>query len=306
MENRPWRGDDKVREDFLNYLLTERGLSLNTLDAYGHDVAMAMSALAESGKTCQTAGREDIELFLQDIHETGLSARTQARILAGIRSWFHFLRMEGYRDDDPTELIDGPSRGQHLPEVLSIEEIDAMLATFDREAPFGQRNRAILETLYGSGLRVSELCGLTLSRYFPDEDYIMVEGKGSKQRLVPLSPSAKEEISLYLPLRAETRIRKGAEDYIFLSRLGKPIDRKMVFVLIKNAAKDAGIMKNISPHTLRHSFATHLLEGGANLRAIQAMLGHESLMTTEMYMHLDRNMLREEILFHHPHFAPKP
>ena len=206
-----------------------------------------------------------------------------------------------YREDDPAELLEGPKIGLHLPEVLTVEEIDRIIDAIDLSKPEGQRNRAILETLYSCGLRVSELCGLKLSDLYLDENFIRVTGKGDKQRLVPISPRAIKELRYWFQDRNTTwRIKPGFEDYVFLARWGKNISRIQVFQLIKELARQAGIAKNISPHTFRHSFATHLLEGGANLRAIQCMLGHESIATTEIYTHIDRNMLRSEIIEHHP------
>ena len=221
------------------------------------------------------------------MHDIGIHPRSQARILSGVKSFFHFLVLADYREDDPGELLEGPKIGLHLPEVLTVEEIDRIIDAIDLSKPEGQRNRAILETLYSCGLRVSELCGLKLSDLYLDESFIRVTGKGDKQRLVPISNTT-------------WRIKPGFEDYVFLARWGKNISRIQVFQLIKDLARQAGITKNISPHTFRHSFATHLLEGGANLRAIQCMLGHESIATTEIYTHIDRNMLRSEIIEHHP------
>jgi integrase/recombinase XerD len=236
----------------------------------------------------------------------GIASTSQGRIFAGIGSFYHFLELEGYMDYYPLELIDGPTRAKHLPDVLSVSEIDALIAAIDMTKAEGQRNRAIVETLYGSGLRVSELCNLSLSRTFLDEQYIIVEGKGAKQRIVPLSPVAVENIKLYLIERELLDIKDDSADILFLNRRGRKLSRVMVFYIIRDAAERAGIKKVVSPHTMRHSFATHLLEGGANLRAIQEMLGHENLSTTELYVHLDRSRLRTELLNHHPHFAPHP
>ena len=218
----------------------------------------------------------------------------------GIKSFFHFLTVADYLKTDPSELLEGPKIGFKIPEVLTVEEIDRIISAVDMDKKEGQRNRAILETLYSCGLRVSELCNLKLSDLYFEEGFIKVEGKGSKQRLVPISPRAIKEIKYWLTDRSLGKIKKGYEDYVFLARWGNNISRIMVFHMIKELAEKTGITKNISPHTFRHSFATHLLEGGANLRAIQCMLGHESIATTEIYTHIDRNMLRSEIIEHHP------
>ena len=239
--------------------------------------------------------------FAAGLHDIGIHPRSQARILSGIKSFFRFLIIEDYLEADPSELLEGPKIGFKLPEVLTVEEIDRIISAVDRSKTEGQRNRAILETLYSCGLRVSELVTLKLSDLYFDEGFIKVEGKGSKQRLVPISPRAINEIKLYIPDRNQIEVKKGHEDFVFVSqRRGKGLSRIMIFHMIKELAEKAGITKNISPHTFRHSFATHLLEGGANLRAIQCMLGHESIATTEIYTHIDRNMLRSEIIEHHP------
>ena len=241
-----------------------------------------------------------METFSAGLRDIGIHPRSQARILSGIRSFYHFLVLEDYLETDPTELLESPQIGFKLPEVLTVEEIDRLIESIDRSTKEGQRNRAILETLYSCGLRVSELCNLKLSDLYLNENFIKVEGKGSKQRLVPISPRAVKEINLYFPDRNQMKIKPGFEDFLFISNFGKNISRIMVFHLIKELAEKADITKNISPHTFRHSFATHLLEGGANLRAIQSMLGHESIATTEIYTHIDRHRLRSEIIEHHP------
>lgn len=289
-------------EDFRAYLLVERGFSENTLQAYCRDARQLMSFLAEQGVSVNQAKQSDVESFLIALHEASIASTSQGRIFAGIGSFFRFLRIEGYIEADPMELLDGPRREKHLPDVLTVSEIDALISAIDLTRDEGQRNRAIVETLYGSGLRVSELCSLTLGRTFLDEQYLLVEGKGSKQRIVPLSPVAVEEIRAYLPWRERLSIKPEGETVLFLNRRGRPLSRVMVFYIIRDAAREAGITKHVSPHTMRHSFATHLLEGGANLRAIQEMLGHENLATTELYVHLDTSRLRSELLSHHPHF----
>lgn len=285
---------------YQRYLKLEKALSANTLDAYLTDFDKLLRFLEAENIDMLSVTLDDLQRFAAGLHDIGIHPRSQARIMSGIKSFFHFLIMADYRKDDPSELLEGPKIGFKLPEVLTVEEIDTIIATVDMSKKEGQRNRAILETLYSCGLRVSELCNLKLSELYFDEGFIKVEGKGSKQRLVPISPRAIKEIKYWLLDRNVGKIKKGFEDYVFLARWGNSISRIMVFHLIKELAEKAGITKNISPHTFRHSFATHLLEGGANLRAIQCMLGHESIATTEIYTHIDRNMLRSEIIEHHP------
>ena len=285
---------------YQQYLKLEKALSANTLDAYLTDLNKLLCFLKTENIDMLAVTLDDLQRFAAGLHDIGIHPRSQARILSGIKSFFHFLVMADYREDDPSELLEGPKIGFKLPEVLTVEEIDTIISTVDMSKKEGQRNRAILETLYSCGLRVSELCNLKLSELYFDEGFIKVEGKGSKQRLVPISPRAIKEIKYWLLDRNLGKIKKGFEDYVFLARWGNSISRIMVFRLIKELAEKAGITKNISPHTFRHSFATHLLEGGANLRAIQCMLGHESIATTEIYTHIDRNMLRSEIIEHHP------
>lgn len=285
---------------YQQYLRLEKSLSKNTLDAYLTDLDKLLSFLILEGIEIEDVTLNDLQRFAAGLHDIGIHARSQARILSGIKSFFHFLIMADYIEADPSELLEGPKIGFKLPEVLTVEEIDAIISAVDLSKNEGQRNRAILETLYSCGLRVSELTNLKLSELYFDEGFIKVEGKGSKQRLVPVSPRAVKEIKLYFIDRNRVNIKKDYEDYVFLSRRGTSLSRIMIFHLIKELAEKAGITKNISPHTFRHSFATHLLEGGANLRAIQCMLGHESIATTEIYTHIDRNMLRSEIIEHHP------
>ena len=285
---------------YQQYLKLEKSLSKNTLDAYMTDLDKLLNFLQSENIEISDVCLDDLERFSAGLHDIGIHPRSQARIISGIKSFFHFLIMADYLEADPSELLEGPKIGLKLPEVLTVEEIDSIIAAIDLSKNEGQRNRAILETLYSCGLRVSELTNLKLSDLYFDEGFIKVEGKGSKQRLVPISPRAIKEIKLYFTDRNRGKIKKEYEDYVFLARWGKNISRIMVFHLIKELAQTAGITKNISPHTIRHSFATHLLEGGANLRAIQCMLGHESIATTEIYTHIDRNMLRSEIIEHHP------
>jgi integrase/recombinase XerD len=251
---------------------------------------------------------DQLETFSANLRDLGIQPRSQARILSGIRSFYHYLILEDYLESDPSELLESPQLGLHLPEVLTIEEIDTLIGAIDLSTREGQRNRTILETLYSCGLRISELCHLKLSDLYLEEGFIKVEGKGSKQRLVPISARAIQELRLYFIDRNLTTIKPGYEDYVFISKRGKNISRIMVFHFIKELSYAIGLKKNISPHTFRHSFATHLLEGGANLRAIQCMLGHESIGTTEIYTHMDTHRLRSEIIEHHPrnkHFREK-
>lgn len=285
---------------YKQYLKLEKALSANTLDAYLRDLGKLLHFL--EGETIEVLNvtLDDLQRFTAGLHDIGIHPRSQARILSGIKSFFHFLVVADYLEADPSELLEGPKIGFKLPEVLTVEEIDMIIATVDMEKSEGQRNRAILETLYSCGLRVSELCNLKISDLYFEEGFIKVEGKGSKQRLVPISPRAIKEIKYWFIDRNKGKIKPGFEDFVFLARWGNTISRIMVFHMIKELAAKAGITKNISPHTFRHSFATHLLEGGANLRAIQCMLGHESIATTEIYTHIDRNMLRSEIIEHHP------
>ena len=290
-----------VKQRFLGYLTLEKGMSGNTAQAYSDDVDKLTRYLADAGVGLERATTDDLEQFVCTLQDVGIQPRSQARIISGVKSFYKFLRLEGYMNGDPTELLLTPKIGRHLPEVLTISEIDAMIGCIDMSKAEGQRNRAIIETLYGCGLRVSELVSLRLSQLFLDERYVIIQGKGNKQRLVPISPVAIEQINLYLEqTRSRQVARRGSEDILFLNRRGAMLTRQMIFHIVKQLCELAGIRKVISPHTLRHSFATHLLEGGANLRAIQQMLGHESITTTEIYVHIDRSRLRDEILQFHP------
>lgn len=291
---------EQIIKKYQQYLKLEKSLSKNTLDAYMTDLSKLINFLQAENTGVLDVCLNDLERFSAGLHDIGIHPRSQARIISGIKSFFHFLIMADYIEADPSELLEGPKIGFKIPEVLTVEEIDTIISTIDLSKNEGQRNRAMLETLYSCGLRVSELTNLKLSDLYFDEGFIKVEGKGSKQRLVPISPRAIKEIQLYLIDRNRGKIKQEYEDFVFLARWGKNISRIMVFHLIKELAQISGITKNISPHTFRHSFATHLLEGGANLRAIQCMLGHESIATTEIYTHIDRNMLRSEIIEHHP------
>lgn len=291
---------EQIIKKYQQYLKLEKSLSKNTLDAYMTDLSKLLNFLQAENTGVLDVCLNDLERFSAGLHDIGIHPRSQARIISGIKSFFHFLIMADYIEADPSELLEGPKIGFKIPEVLTVEEIDTIISAIDLSKNEGQRNRAMLETLYSCGLRVSELTNLKLSDLYFDEGFIKVEGKGSKQRLVPISPRAIKEIQLYFIDRNRGKIKKEYEDFVFLARWGKNISRIMVFHLIKELAQISGITKNISPHTFRHSFATHLLEGGANLRAIQCMLGHESIATTEIYTHVDRNMLRSEIIEHHP------
>lgn len=286
---------------YRQYLMLEKSLSPNTLEAYMDDAGKLLSWLEDCGLTVENVTLDDLHSFAAAMGDLGIAPRSQARIISGVKSLFRFLCLDGYRQDDPSELLEAPKIGRHLPDVLTVSEIDSIISMIDLSLPEGQRNRAMIETMYSCGLRVSELCSLKMEDLFLNEGFIRVTGKGSKQRLVPISGRAVHEIELYLADRCHIDIKPGSEPYLFLSiRRGRPLSRIMVFDIVKNLAALAGINKTVSPHTFRHSFATHLLEGGANLRAIQCMLGHEKISTTEIYTHIDRSRLREEIVSHHP------
>ena len=274
-------------EDFCRHLVLERGLSAHTAEAYAVDAGHLLDFAADRGLAVAEIREEDLHQLLCTLRDIGIQPRSQARMIAGIRAFFRFLRMEKKIERDPSELLESPRLGRTLPDVLSVAEIDAMTAAIDPSREESLRNRAIIETLYGSGLRVSELVDLRLSRLNLKDGFLIVEGKGSKQRLAPVSPVAAELILDYLEQRIRGPIKPGNSDILFLNRRGAVLSRVMVFYIVRDLAAAAGIEKKVSPHTLRHSFATHLLEGGANLRAIQEMLGHESIATTEIYIHLD-------------------
>lgn len=286
---------------YRQYLLLEKSLSPNTLEAYMDDAGKLLDYIDDCGIAIEDVSIDDLHGFAAAMGDLGIAPRSQARIISGIKSLFRFVSLDGYRQDDPSELLESPKIGRHLPDVLSVQEIDSIIGQINMAIPEGQRNKAMIETMYSCGLRVSELCSLRMEDLFLDEGFIRVTGKGSKQRLVPISGRAVKEIDLYLKDRCHIEIKPGAEPYLFLSiRRGRPLSRIMVFDIVKNLTAMAGINKTVSPHTFRHSFATHLLEGGANLRAIQCMLGHEKISTTEIYTHIDRSRLREEIVSHHP------
>lgn len=293
------RESDIIRK-YNTYLRLEKSFSHNTLDAYTRDLDKLLSFAADENKKVTEITYEDLQQFVARLHDIGIHPRSQARIISGIKSFYNFLLLEEFLTVDPTELLEMPKTGMKIPEVLTLNEVNALLDSIDLSLPEGQRNRAMLEVLYSCGLRVSELTSLRYSDVYFDEGFIKVEGKGSKQRLVPISETAIREIRNYLFDRNGVNVKKGHEDILFLSRRGTALSRIMVFHVIKVQAEAAGVRKNVSPHTFRHSFATHLLEGGANLRAIQEMLGHEKITTTEIYTHIDREFLRKEILEHHP------
>lgn len=285
---------------YVRYLKLERGLSANTLEAYQRDLEKLLVYLKRTGKHVVDVQLEDLQAFAAGLHDIGIGPRSQCRILSGVRSFYNFLAIDGYRDDDPTELLESPTLGEHLPEVLTTAEVDALEESIDLSKWEGHRNRAIIETLFSCGLRVSELTNLKLSNLYLDDGFVRVNGKGSKERLIPVSPRVIKELGWWFDDRQQMTIKAGEEDYVFLNRRGAHLTRTMILIMIKQQAKAAGILKTISPHTLRHSFATALLEGGADLRSIQAMLGHESIGTTEIYTHIDTKTLRQEILEHHP------
>lgn len=288
-------------KDFVSYLKIEKGLSENSILAYQNDVKKLQDFCTASKLNVEDIRFAHLKEFVRELYELGLAARSQARIISGIKQFFNYLLLEEVIESDPSTLLELPKIGRKLPEVLTVEEIDALIDAIDLSKPEGHRNKAILETLYSCGLRVSELTNLKFQDIFFEEGFLRVIGKGNKQRLVPVSPSVEKEIGLYVShIRNHMHIQKGNESYVFLNRRGQQLSRVMIFTIIKNLASSIGLTKTISPHTFRHSFATHLLEGGANLRAIQEMLGHESIITTEIYTHLDQHFLRDAIISYHP------
>jgi integrase/recombinase XerD len=288
-------------KNFESYLKIEKGLAENSIFAYLNDVTKLHDFAVSIQKEPNTIILSDLQFFIGELFDIGLSSRSQARIISGVKQFYDFLLLEGIIEKNPSELLESPRIGRKLPEVLSLTEIDALINQIDLSKNEGHRNKAILETLYSCGLRVSELCDLKLSNIFYPEGFIRVIGKGNKERLVPLGEGVKKEIELYkLSMRNHLSICSGHEDFLFLNRRGKQLTRVMIFTIIKNLAAEIGLKKSISPHTFRHSFATHLIEGGANLRAIQDMLGHESILTTEIYTHISQTAQREAILKYHP------
>lgn len=290
-----------IVKSYIQYLRLERSYSPNTLDAYCKDLQKLFNFYADNGIDFRHVTLAELDTFAANLRENGISPRSLARILSGIRSFYRFLVLEKEIEQDPTELLESPKIGKHLPQVLTVEEIDDILSKIDMSKLEGIRDHCIIEVLYSCGLRISELTNLLISNLFLDEGFIRIHGKGNKERLVPISPKAIKELRIWLDARKHINIQRGYEDYVFVSRTrGKPLSRISLFVFIRAYAKEAGIHKEISPHTFRHSFATHLLQGGANLRAVQDMLGHESLGTTEVYLQLDTTHLREQVLIYHP------
>ena len=288
-------------KDFVAYLKIEKGLSENSIEAYLNDVLKLENYSQQNGKEISDLGYNDLKNFVSELYDLGLSARSQARIISGIKQFYLFLILENILQNDPSELLEMPKIGRKLPEVLSVEEIDQIIDAIDLSKPEGHRNKAILETLYSCGLRVSELVNLRFEDLFFTDGFLRITGKGNKQRLVPVSQTVEKEINIYVEnIRTQLKIKTGNESYVFLNRRGAKLTRNMIFTIIKDLSTSINLQKNISPHTFRHSFATHLLEGGANLRAIQEMLGHESITTTEIYTHLDQSFLKEAIISYHP------
>lgn len=286
---------------FRQYLVYEKGLSPKSVEAYLHDVQLLADFLGED--KIADATFEELQKFLKHLYESDFNARSQARIVSGMRAFYRYLIYASVREDDPTELLDAPKIGMHLPDVLTVEEIQNIMDVIDLSTPEGHRNRAMVEVMYGCGLRVSELVTLRLSNLFFDDGFIKVVGKGNKERLIPIGKTAINAVNQYVEgKRKLLKIKKGEEDYVFLNRRGAHLTREMVFMLVKKWVATAGIDKTVSPHTFRHSFATHLIEGGADLRAVQEMLGHESITTTEIYTHLDQDYLRTNIALFHPRY----
>lgn len=296
--------DANIVAKYVRYLKLERNYSANTLEAYQRDLQKLLDYLPDN-MSVKDVQLEDLQEFSASLHDIGIGTTSQCRILSGIRSFFAYLQLDGHRPDNPCELLESPRLGEHLPEVLSSHEVDMLEDSIDLSKWEGHRNRAIIEVLFSCGLRVSELVNLRLSDVYADEQYLRVMGKGAKERLVPISGKALRELTMWFYDRNLMRIKPGEEDYVFLNRRGAHLTRTMILIMIKRQAIEAGITKTISPHTLRHSFATSLLEGGADLRAIQAMLGHESIETTEIYTHIDTTSLRRTILECHPRNVKK-
>ncbi|MDD2475827.1 MAG: tyrosine recombinase XerD [Dysgonamonadaceae bacterium] len=292
--------NDLLIQKYKRYLLLERGLSSNSISAYLTDVRKLMKFIEEKQLSIKDITISELEEFLAHLYDSGIKARSIGRVLSGVKSFFDFLFLDDYIQLNPAELLESPKIGLKLPVILSVEEIDKILSVIDLSTVEGTRNYAIIETLYSCGLRVSELSNLKFTNLFFNDGFIRVDGKGSKQRLVPISDIAIKKINNYLAYRNLMTAKKGSEDFVFISKRGTPISRITVFYYIKLYTAEAGITKTISPHIFRHSFATHLLERGANIRHIQAMLGHESITTTEIYTHLDINFLRQEIISYHP------
>lgn len=294
------KNNDLLLREYHTYLRLERGYSQNTIEGYEMDLDKLLAYCKEHGVDFVKTDFDQLQEFIFEQFKDVKSEATQARILSGIHAWFRFLLYKDYIDQDPSELLEGPKKSKHLPTVLTLDEVNAMMAAIDLSTNEGHRNRAMMEMLYGSGLRVSELVNLQLSKIYLDEHYMLIEGKGSKQRLVPISPVAEEWFGYWMQDRSSWPVKPEARDFAFVNRYGRPLTRAMVFTIVRNLCAEAGIIKTVSPHTLRHSFATHLLQNGADLRVIQQLLGHEDLATTEIYTHLDIQDLRQAVLQYHP------
>ena len=294
------KNPESLLREYHTWLRLERGYSPNTIEGYEMDLDKLRTYAAEHQVDIVHMSFDELQDFVFEQFKTVRSEATQARILAGIHAWYRFLLYKDYIDQDPSELLEGPRKSKHLPTVLSLDEVNRMMAAIDLSSNEGHRNRAMMEMLYGSGLRVSELVNLQLSRIYFDEHYMLIEGKGSKQRLVPISPVAEEWFGYWMSDRAKWPVDPAAKDFAFVNRYGRPLTRAMVFTIVKRLCSQAGITKTVSPHTLRHSFATHLLQNGADLRVIQQLLGHEDLATTEIYTHVDVQDLRKAVLQFHP------
>lgn len=294
------KNSQNLLRGYMRYMRLQRNFTDNTLEAYTRDIEKLMRFLNSEGIRLEDVKLENLQAFAASLHDIGIGPRSQCRILSGLRTFFKYLQTDGYIKDDPSELLESPRLGDHLPEVLSTEEVDKLEQAIDLSKWEGQRNRTIIEVLFSCGVRVTELVNLKMSNLYLDEHFIRVEGKGRKERFVPISEEAIKQLRLWFIDRNAMRIKPGEQDYVFLNRRGAHLTRTMILIMIKRTGQDAGIKKTISPHTLRHSFATALLEGGADLRVIQTMLGHETIGTTEIYTHIDTHTLREEILLHHP------
>ena len=293
-------GTDRLLTSYRRYLRLQKNASTNTVEAYLNDVKKLLAFLKGEHVDPLDASLDHLHTFSATLHDLGIGPSSQARILCGVRSFYRFLVLDGYLHDDPSELLESPVLGEHLPEYLTPDEVDRLEDSIDLSDPLGHRNRAIIEVLFSCGLRVSELVSLRWSQVYADEHFVRVRGKGDKERLVPISDRALQELDHWALCRNEMKIKPGEEDYVFLNRRGAHLTRVMILIMLKRQAEEAGITKTISPHTLRHSFATALLEGGADLRVIQVLLGHENIKTTEVYTHLSMQTLRDEVLLHHP------
>lgn len=292
---------ETLSEKYISWLRFEKNLSANTVESYTHDLELLRHYMNSCGSLLPSEVESaHIEGLMSEVYDKGLDTASQARLLSGLKSFFNFLKLEGVVETSPVEFVDAPKKGRKLPDVLSVQEIDAIISSIDLSSPQGHRNKAMIETMYSCGLRVSELISLKLGDLFLDEGFIRVTGKGDKQRLVPLSATARKNIEIWLEQRRHMKPDPKSADIVFLNRNGRKLTRAMIFTIVKNGAEAAGIRKEVSPHTFRHSFATHLLEGGASIRQVQELLGHESILTTEIYTHLDRTHLRETIEKHHP------